>query len=414
MQAAMARSLEHLPGFKGISDIALVGLLKRIKEQPEIAEQFSHKRKVDEAHKALQRETMTTLALPRRRGQPFEWAVAHAGRLLAYAIRVSPGFEKLVRLTHERTPSTYERPWRAIIYFDELIPGAVLALQPRRKFGVFYMSFAEFEAFLLLGEAWLCIGVMRSNEVKAVLGGWSAVTRQLLRHTFLGDEGLATLGFLVAGAGDPCRLFAKPKYTLADEDAHKKMLDIKGASGLIVCLKCKNITHNLEYSRASKYLQHTSCSVFRRFDLCTTQTYTDRVGELEQMIANHAGKGQVHDREMEFGMNYNPRGILADRELCELMEPTEGALVDPMHTSYSDGTLSVELRLFMNAAKGHGVTWDHFKMMLSARWNWPHVFAKDATAAVKDCFNDTRRKASDDAFKGQAKDCDAPPLHNAT
>jgi hypothetical protein len=56
---------------------------------------------------------------------------------------------ELLRDTHERTPSSFERPWRVILYADEVDPGNVLAHRHMRKVWSFYMSVLEFGAFAL-------------------------------------------------------------------------------------------------------------------------------------------------------------------------------------------------------------------------------------------------------------------------
>ena len=222
----------------------------------------------------------------------------------------------------------------------------------------------------------------------------------------MGEEGLATLGFLVRGRGRPFRIFAKPKFLLSDEAALKAGLDVKGASGLVCCITCLNICSDLELAKASEYVKHISCSDCRMFDLCAGRHYADRVRELQQMVDRRATKISVHNREVEFGINHNPHGLLADRELCDLMPPEEAVLYDGMHCQICSGALNLEFHLFMRDAKLQGVTWGHFKAAVDAQWSWPWHLRCVVTRTVKDCFNDLRKEnfTQDRTFKGTAQE----------
>ena len=253
------------------------------------------------------------------------------------------------------------------------------------------------------------LGVLRSTEAAQFRGGFSAAMRLLLRASFLGEHGLSTVGFLAAGQGPPTIMFAKPRRIIGDEAATKMVWDIKGASGLICCFRCKNCCSNLDYSGASAYLQHTSCAVFRLFDLHTDQDYAEKVAELARKKGALKNTPFV-ELQKRLGMNYNPDGVLADAELCAVLRPSEAHMFDSMHCALSDGAMNGELHLLIGATKAAtrnwptAIGWKHFRAIVTATWSFPDTYRKDAKAACMDCFNDTRRNASDTTFKATAKE----------
>ena len=79
-------------------------------------------------------------------------------------------------------------PWHLIIAEDELVPGAVLRLDNKKKMLAHYCSFSEFPARARKHtSAWLPLGFIRSSIMKTCSGGTSGVERHLLRHLFVGD-----------------------------------------------------------------------------------------------------------------------------------------------------------------------------------------------------------------------------------
>lgn len=82
---------------------------------------------------------------------------------LFQAFRQGGGFSKLLAQKFRECPPTPERPWRFVLYSDEVVPGNVLASNNRRKVWVCYASFLELGPLQLGNEdAWFCISATRS------------------------------------------------------------------------------------------------------------------------------------------------------------------------------------------------------------------------------------------------------------
>ena len=145
----------------------------------------------------------------------------------------------------EAKPSSYEDPWRFIIYSDEVVPGNQLSFHNLRKCWVLYYSFMEFgEATLCNEDAWFCISAERSENVKGMGGGMAQVFRESLIFLFgPGGHNLMTSGILLEFPdGSVVRLWARLEMILQDGGAHKQVFMVEGDAGLKQCMECRNFS----------------------------------------------------------------------------------------------------------------------------------------------------------------------------
>lgn len=70
---------------------------------------------------------------------PFVWPAA----VLSMMCKRSPGFSELLQQTFRARPPTPERPYRIVVYADEITPGNALKADNRRKTWAFYWSIAD-------------------------------------------------------------------------------------------------------------------------------------------------------------------------------------------------------------------------------------------------------------------------------
>ena len=98
-----------------------------------------------------------------------------------YLFEHSTPFRRLLQRRHADIPSSEAAPWRMILYTDEVTPGNVLGVQPRRKSQCVYISFFEFGASVLANEdAWLTIAICRSSIIRSADGGVAQLVGQIL------------------------------------------------------------------------------------------------------------------------------------------------------------------------------------------------------------------------------------------
>ena len=80
-------------------------------------------------------------------------------------------------------------PANLVIYADEATPGNVLRLDNRRKVLAVYVTLREFGPDLVKhADMWLPLAILRSSQIKDILGGTSFCMRTLLRRIFITDK----------------------------------------------------------------------------------------------------------------------------------------------------------------------------------------------------------------------------------
>ena len=103
---------------------------------------------------------------------------------IAGAYSENGGWTSLIDRVHQETPSSYDCPWGAIIFADEVHPGNQLASSSRKQWCI-YMSFVEFQHVLPRETAWLVVMLKRSAEVSSLDSGISQSLRIILEQIFL-------------------------------------------------------------------------------------------------------------------------------------------------------------------------------------------------------------------------------------
>jgi len=104
--------------------------------------------------------------------------------------------------------------------------------------------------------------------------------------------------------------------------------------------------------------------------------------------------------EKSMGLNYVPGGLMFDAEIRSIVRPTSTTF-DAMHVWFSNGICNTELHVFLEAAETKcGLTYSVIHdYMHSADWR-PH--SCHANVDVARIFNESRRKANKENFKGMA------------
>ncbi|CAE7248249.1 unnamed protein product [Symbiodinium sp. CCMP2592] len=176
---------------------------------------------------------------------------------LHHACAQVTGFSQLfLRRLQECPCQSPNEAWRAAIYNDEVSPGNQLKGNNSRKIQVWYMAWLEYgQDHLFYEELWMPLLMIRSNLVKQIEGGLSAVTARLVQHSFRGVHNLES-GILLSFPGhqDSRMFFGKPAVLLADESALKHMLDTKGDSDDLLMASVCGVTCMFDWMHI--YLVH--------------------------------------------------------------------------------------------------------------------------------------------------------------
>jgi hypothetical protein len=258
---------------------------------------------------------------------------------------------ELLRDTHERTPSSFERPWRVILYADEVDPGNVLAHRHMRKVWSFYMSVLEFGAFALSNEeAWITLATKPTHETSTISGGISQIMKVILlslfHGTFRADCGLT---FVDSTTGHVMRIFLDVGVFLLDGAAHKLLWHTKGDNGMRFCLMCENLfTHYSEIAHhdATRTLV---CDILS-LDGVIRAKDADIRASLQRLAAAHAAGDDYDRRSQAAGFNHEPHNLITEPRLTQFVRPTEQFCHDGMHGMLAGGVLNTTALLTLEAA----------------------------------------------------------------
>ena len=224
----------------GLAEKKLLKVVDKIRDNQEIFDHPVGRKAISHATKHLFNQCRTTIKLRRATGPAYNWQCSNVGKAFdLLGVECAP-FGKMLRRLHARSPSSYEKPWSLILYYDETVPGSPLRLDQVRKFMGVYASIKEFGPSALKHERnWIPAAVLRKNVIKTVLGGWSGCLRQWLRH-FLLAIGNCRDGIPMVSLDNEI-LFLKLGNFLADEGGHTSGYFTTGAAAIMPCLDCFNV-----------------------------------------------------------------------------------------------------------------------------------------------------------------------------
>ena len=191
--------------------------------------------------------------------------------------------------------------------------------------------------------------------MKKVPGGWSSLTKEILRGMFLKDK-ISTTGIqLSVNGGVHVRVFFWA--LLADEEALAAMWGTTGASGTCPCGIICSVTNKPIHTDVARgipslaaidtKIPDISCGEESKLGLRTDQYVWNMCDELEAAPA-----GQRAELQQFSGIKYHPDALLYDRALRQFVSPTASNRFDVMHVVASNGVLGVEMALLLGEMKG--------------------------------------------------------------
>ena len=288
--------------------------------------------------------------LPTKTGlERFEWPFTLPQILLPHLVIHSPLWKRKLEETLERLPCSFERPWRLVVYWDDVGIGSAVKADNKRNVAAIYASFLEFGTWLRDERSWMPLGVMRTTVHKKDVGT-SALIKYLVRAIFRRGSSLSADGVDVGGT----RIFARVHRILMDEGAGKDTFCAKGSSGLRPCWQCKNVVLNQEDNLAdhdpSGYFVKLSCCTPDKFDPQTSSEYIASYDDLVSL------KGTISNARWEklqtaSGITVDETSLMSDIPAREIAPPSTYTR-DPMHVFLSSGGIcGVEIYALYTKAK---------------------------------------------------------------
>jgi hypothetical protein len=201
--------------------------------------------------------------------------------------------------------------------------------------------------------------------------------------------------------------FARLTNLIADDDALTKLFGVRGASGLLSCLECKNVLAADRRPPKDGYFVTVACSDPKRFDTLTDADHWDRVDKVEEAYQawqrGETTKKRFEAKAMTMGVQYNPDSVLANRDLRQYLAPATVLTHDVQHVCFSNGIVGSELYWFTKALQAKlGIHYSSFAGVIGASWTFPkHRQAKGNDLAQM--FEPARVASSEEAGKWKAQ-----------
>ena len=159
--AGKRRLVAQLLSIRGVNESTVGRILRLLEPQQSLTKWAIHNVLSTQAESVV-----THVKLPLRDGGEFSWPIACPQDLLPLCLSECAGFREVFEQALSAQPATFCRPWRLLIYLDEITPGNPLRPDNKRKIMAFYASWLELGDRLRLEEYWLTLGVLRTSIIK--------------------------------------------------------------------------------------------------------------------------------------------------------------------------------------------------------------------------------------------------------
>ncbi|CAE7741671.1 unnamed protein product [Symbiodinium sp. CCMP2592] len=273
---------------------------------------------------------------------------------------------------HERHPSSYESPWDAVIYADEIHPGNQLSSSSRKSWCV-YISFLQYKSLLSREDFWYCLCIKRSAEVGELKAGMSQVMRLILESLF--GTRVPETGVLLSSPAGQLRLHFRLHMLLQDGAAHKAVFSNRQDTGCKPCPLCSNIFQ----LKDSENNNNVWTQFLKRSD-CIVASDNELMASWERLREASSGPSAVFEqRQKAAGMTWSAHALLSSKTLQELniCRPSTLYCHDYMHCLVSHGVLNEMAFLVLEDLTENGLLskdWAMLRQWLEF-WNLPHAHA---------------------------------------
>jgi hypothetical protein len=415
---SLSNGLAHIGRRSYVSQRGLAAVFKELHEQGLLSDVTSRrtiKRARDDdirantVHGPVMRSMKIQLQDPE---EEISLAYIHPCAVLSHAASNCLPFGRCLKQLMYTTPSTPSKPWRLVIYSDEISPGNQLKHDNKRKVQAIYWSLMEFGPSLLSSEAsWFVLSVVRSSQAHRMVGGMSFLLSKLLQTFFHVSSDLSK-GVMIHCPEGSAMLCATIGCIASDGDALKQTWDCKGASGNLVCMLCRNVV------RAASRLHETDTTGFlvpafetntARFVLHTDASVLELVKQLQRdqctMFAatgrrRSSLKAALLRQQVALGFNLCPTGLLLSGDLPMMVKPISWTVYDWMHVYVVNGFFNIEAGKLLGQLAQAQITHQQIHVFCQT-FQWPHRLAS-RSASGKSVFQ--KRAKTWDNLKCSASD----------
>ena len=258
-------------------------------------------------------------------------------------------------------------------------------------------------------EAWFEVLLLRSNTVKEIQGGLSALVGALLGVFFSPDGhdmSLAGVSLQLAD-GETLHAFIDLGVVLADEAALRAIYACKGAAGLKPCVLCQNVFNvttkrNVPANDPTGFAVDITCSDVNKLVKHTPETINAIARRLAtaRPLMNAASFGELQTR---LGWNWG-NGIISNQRWLDKAMPSKVCMFDWMHVwLVSGGVFNVHVGQLMKHTKAMGITYAKLDEYVKS-FAWPVTLG---SSAAKTCLEAKRARThwAEEALKVTAGEC---------
>ena len=292
------------------------------------------------------------------------------------AFKAGGGFSTMLTNAMRSTPSTPDRPWRLVLYSDEVVPGNQLSAVNSRKFWVIYFGFLEFGLHLHSDEAWCPLVCEPSIALRNVHAGFSQVFAAAV-HLFFGSLNFdGRHGTQLDGpdtSDTKVRLYFELSMVLQDGGAHKTVWSCKGDAGTKLCMMCLNLRS--EKSGIATDGSDLVCDSIHEHQL-QFATDADIMGSIARLEAFKLSDSATNFkiREQAIGFTLLEHSLLTNPHLVAsgILKPASQFCHDWMHGIFVGGVFNVILsQLLADVQRENGSTqiWRNIADYIST-WRW--------------------------------------------
>ena len=182
-----------------------------------------------------------------------------------------------------------------------------------------------------------------------------------------------------------CIIFAIVGIHCSDEAALKDVLQMKGHSGIVPCLKCPFTVRDTRMSRGStdivKHMCETDIMKHYQYD---DDELLDMIAHLKKTKAHHKTRqSQLENMCMAVGLNLVLPGILNCSLLRSVFFPISSLMCDWMHVYFVNGLWNKEAGLLL------GVLYRHCKIRYTSihefmqNYTWPQHLSNSRRKVCK-------------------------------
>ncbi|CAE8739399.1 unnamed protein product, partial [Polarella glacialis] len=197
-------------------------------------------------------------------------------------------------------------------------------------------------------------------------------------------------------------IFASLGIVVSDETALKSTWEMKGASGTLICMACRNVvsvSSDLHNTDATGFFVPSSETDVSKFVLQTDDSVRRTLQLLKQqhpLVSASAFK----KLEQSLGFNYRPNGLLHSEKIASVLQPVTMTMYDWMHCYAVSGVYNMEVGLLLGFLATIGIGYKDVHLFFQG-FTWPlHLGSRGASG--KTVFE--KRSALSDVLKCSASE----------